>query len=190
MLPFVRFLAVYLRGLLLSRHRLSLENVALRQQLAVLKRKQPRPRLHRIDRLFWVALRQLWSEWSSVLFSVQPETVVSWHRTGFRLFWRWRSQGRKPGMPPISGEARQLIRRLKADNPSWGAPRIPGELWQLGFDASEPTVTRYLRRLKHPGQTEKAKRWLTFLNNHREVMPRWISSPCPHGTFACSTASL
>jgi putative transposase len=170
MLPFVRFLAVYLRGLVLSRHRLSLENVALRQPLTVLKRQQPRPRLHRMDRLFWVTLRQLWSEWSSTLFLVQPETVVSWHRAGFRLFWRWRSQGRQPGRPPISGEVRQLIRRLKAENPSWGAPRLHGELRQLGFDIAEPTVSRYLRTIKRPGDAQKAKRWRAFLHNHREVI--------------------
>jgi transposase InsO family protein len=170
MLRFVIVLLAYLRGFVLSRHRLGLENVALRQQLTVWKRQRPRPRLHRLDRLFWVALRQLWPGWSSVLLVVQPETVVSWHRAGFRLFWRWRSRWRKPGRPPIRGELRQLIRRLKADNPSWGAPRIHGELQQLGFDVSEPTVSRYLRRLKRRGDPDAAKRWLTFLHNHREVI--------------------
>jgi putative transposase len=140
MLSFVIVLMTYFRSFLLSRHRLGLENVALRQQLVVWKRKRPRPRLRRFDRLFWVALRQLWPGWSHTLLLVKPETVVSWHRAGFRLFWRFRSRLRKPGRPPICGELRQLIRCLKADNPSWGAPRIHGELLQLGFDISEPTV--------------------------------------------------
>ncbi len=100
MLRLVIVLLAYGRGFVLSRYRLGLENVALRQQLAVLKRRRPRPRLHRLDRLFWVALRQLWPDWSSVLLVVQPETVVSWHRAGFRLFWCWRSRRRQLGRPP------------------------------------------------------------------------------------------
>jgi hypothetical protein len=101
---------------------------------------------------------------------VQPETVISWHRAGFRLFWRWRSRSRGPGRPTITFEIRQLIRRMKADNPSWGAPRIHGELLMLGLDISEPTVSRYLKRLRPHGDAEKAQRWLAFLKNHREVI--------------------
>ena len=82
----------YLRSLFLPRHKLVLEAVALRQQLAVFKRKQPRPKLDGLDRLFWIALRRLWEGWSEALIIVKPETVVSWHRAGFRRFWRWRSQ--------------------------------------------------------------------------------------------------
>src|SRR5216684_1499955 len=78
----------YVRALLVPRHKLALEAAALRQQLAVLKRKQPRPKLHRLDRLFWIALRHLWSGWAEALIIVKPETVLSWHRAGFRLFWR------------------------------------------------------------------------------------------------------
>ena len=168
--PLLIAVFAYLRAFLLPRHRLALETVALRQQLAVFKRKQPRPKLQRRDRIFWVALRYLWSGWADALIVVKPETVVSWHRAGFRLFWRFRSRSRKPGRPPIGGELRQLIQRLKADNPSWGAPRIHGELLQLGFEISEPTISRYLRRLRHPGQADKAKRWRAFLHNHREVI--------------------
>jgi hypothetical protein len=107
--------------------------------------------------------------WSEALILVKPETVVAWHRAGFRLFWRFRSRFRRPGRPKISGEIRHLIRRMKADNPSWGAPRIHGELLQLGFEISEPTVSRYLRQMKRRGDAGKAKHWLTFLQNHREV---------------------
>src|SRR6266566_450159 len=114
----------YVRALFVSRHKLALEAAALRQQLAVFKRKQSRPKLRRLDRLFWIALRSVWPCWTEALIMVKPETVVSWHRAGFRLFWRWRSRSRHPGRPKISGEIRQLIRRMKVDNPSWGAPRI------------------------------------------------------------------
>src|SRR6516165_2208435 len=101
-----------LRTLYVPRHKLALEAVALRQQLAVLKRKQTHPRLHHLDRFFWTALRRVYSGWAEALIIVKPETVVSWHRAGFRLFWRWRSRQRRPGRPRISGEIRELIRRI------------------------------------------------------------------------------
>jgi putative transposase len=173
----------YVRALLVSRHKLALEAVALRQQLAVFKRKQSRPKLRRLDRLFWIALRWMWPGWTASLILVKPETVVSWHRAGFRLFWRWRSGSGNPGRPKISGEIRQLIRRMKADNPGWGAPRIHGELLQLGFDISEPTVARYLRRLKPHPDGGKAKRWAAFLNNHREVIAAFDFFTVPTLTF-------
>lgn len=168
MVPLMLAVIAYIRCFVVPRHRLALEAVALRQQLAVFKKKQPRPRPQHLDRLFWVALRRLWSGWTDALILVQPETVVSWHRAGFRLFWRWRS--RQAGRPMINKELRDLIRRIKADNPRWGAPRIHGELLQLGFEISEPTVSRYLQRLKRRRDDGKAKRWLAFLNNHREVI--------------------
>jgi transposase InsO family protein len=158
----------YIRALFVTRHRLALEAAALRQQLAVFKRKQPRPRLSRPDRLFWRTLRRVYAGWTDALIIVKPETVVSWHRAGFRLFWRWRS--RQPGRPRVTTEIRELIRRMKAENPGWGAPRIHGELLQLGFSISEPTVSRYLRRFRRRYDAGKAKRWLAFLNNHREVI--------------------
>jgi hypothetical protein len=144
----------YIRAFFLTRHRLALEAAALRQQLAVFKRKQPRPRLGRMDRLFWTMLRRVYSGWTDALIIVKPETVVSWHRAGFRLLWRWRS--RQFGRPKVTREIRDLIRRMKAENPGWGAPRIHGELLQLGFGVSEPTVSRYLRRICR--QTTRARR--------------------------------
>lgn len=168
MASLVLAIVAYIRCFFVPRHRLALEAAALRQQLAVFKRKQPRPKLSRADRLFWTALRRLYSGWADAVILVKPETVVSWHRAGFRLFWRWRSQ--QPGRPKVTQEIRELIRRMKAENPGWGAPRIHGELLQLGFEVSEPTVSRYLQRLKRRCDEGKAKRWLAFLNNHREVI--------------------
>jgi putative transposase len=160
----------YVRAFLIARHRLALEAVALRQQLAVYKRRQPRPKLNRFDRLFWVVIRQIWTNWSEALILVKPETVVSWHRAGYRLFWKWRCRRRRQGRPKVTEEIRGLIRRMKRENPTWGAPRIHGELLALGFEISEPTVSRYLRRLKSVPEESKASQWLAFLNNHREVI--------------------
>jgi hypothetical protein len=97
----------------------------------------------------------------------ETDTLVGWHRAGFRLNGRWRSRPRG-GRPKITGEIRALIKRLAQENPDWGTPKIHGELWQLGFVVSERTVARYLRRIRHRG--EPGKRWLVFLQNHREVI--------------------
>ena len=173
----------YIRAFFVPRHQLALEAAALRQQLAVFKRKQTRLRLHGLDRFFWTVLRRVYSGWTEALIIVQPETVVAWHRAGFRLFWRWRSRQRRPGRPRISGEIRQLIRRMKAENPTWGAPRIHGELLLLGFTIAQPTVSRYLRRLKRHPDEGKAKRWRAFLNNHREVIAAFDFFTVPSLTF-------
>jgi putative transposase len=145
----------------------SLEILALRQQVAVLKRRRPRPLLNRLDRLFWTTLREIWPRWTDVLVIVKPETVVGWHRAGFRWYWRWRSRPRG-GRPKVSEEIRALIRRMAAENSDWGAPRIHGELLKLGFEVSERTVARYLQRLRRRG--DPAKCWLAFLANHRELI--------------------
>ena len=166
MREFLSMLAV-VRVFFQSRGDTALEVLALRQQVAVLKRKRPRPVLNSRDRLFWTTLRNFWSRWSDVLVIVQPETVVGWHRAGFRLYWRWRSRPRG-GRPKITEEMRGLIRRLAEENPSWGAPKIHGEMLKLGFVVSERTVARYLRRIQRRG--DLGKRWLAFLQNHREVI--------------------
>ena len=170
MIALVVAVLAYCRVFFISRHRLALEVAALRQQLVVFKRKQPRPRLCGLDRAFWISLRRLWPGWANALIIVKPDTVVAWHRAGFRLFWRLRSRSKRLGRPSVSLEVRELIRRMKTENPSWGAPRIHGELLQLGFAISEPTVSRYLRRLKRLPDKAKVKRWLAFLQNHREVI--------------------
>ncbi|HMD95795.1 MAG TPA: IS3 family transposase [Terriglobia bacterium] len=122
---------------------LALENLALRQQLTVFKRKCPRARLRRADRFFWVWLSRCWKDWQRALIIVRPETVVAWHRTGFRLFWTCISW-RKGGRPEVSPAIRALILKMAAANPLWGAPRIHGELLRLGMEVSERTVSRLM----------------------------------------------
>jgi hypothetical protein len=132
------------------------------------------------DRLFWVVLRQLWSRWAEALIIVNPDTVVGWHRAGFRLYWRWRSRPRG-GRPRITEEIRALIRHLAQENPDWGAPKIHGELQKLGFAMSERTVARYLRRILRRG--DPGKRWLAFLRNHREAIVALDFFTVPTATF-------
>jgi transposase InsO family protein len=152
---------VFLRGILASRLSLATENLALRQQLAVLHRRTPSPRLRWHDRFFWLGLSRIWSGWRSALVLVTPATVVRWHRQGFRLYWRWKSRG-QPGRPTIPRDVIALIRRMARENPTWGAPRIRAELHLLGHDLAESTVAKYLPKgRKPPSQT-----WKTFLQNH------------------------
>jgi len=126
-----------------ERRSLLLENLALRQQLVALKRRHSRPSINPFDKLFWVIARRVWSAWKHSLIIVTPETVVRWHRTGFRMYWRLISRVRRQvGRRPISKEVRELIFRMVVENPSWGAPRIHGELRMLGFELSERTISR------------------------------------------------
>ena len=174
--PFL-FLSSFFR----SRCNLGLEIVALRQQLGVLNRKHPRPRLRIADRLFWVLLYRLWPGWKNALIIVKPETIVAWHRAGFRLFWRFRSRSKNCGRPKITAEIRSAIKQMMEENATWGAPRIHGELLKLGFDVSERTVSRYLRRLSPSDQARKL--WATFLRNHREVIAAMDFFTVPTITF-------
>src|ERR687892_629549 len=141
---------------------LALENVALRQQLAVYKRSVPRPRLRRTDRLFWIALVRMWSGWRRSLLIVTPDTVLRWQRRRFREYWTRLSGRPNRGRPPVNAEIKTLIAHMAAANPLWGAPRIHGELLKLGLDVAECTVSRLLpNRRTPPSQT-----WRTFLSNH------------------------
>jgi transposase InsO family protein len=159
-----------------------MENLVLRQQLAVFKRRQPRPRLHFIDKLFWVTVRRVWSAWKLSLVIVTPETVVQWHRAGFQLYWRFISRfSGRIGRKRISKEIQDLIFRMVAENPTWGAPRIHGELLMLGFNVSERTISRWM--CKAPRNPEPAKRWLTFLRNHREAIAAMDFFTVPTITF-------
>ena len=162
-----------------SQKALALVNLALRQQLAILKRTMKRPRLTKADRLFWVLLPRIWRDWAQVLVVVKPETVISWHRKGFKLFWRWKSRWRYRGRPRVTREIRDLIRRMSRENPTWGAPRIHGELLKLGIDVSPATVSKYMsRHRKPPCQT-----WKTFLRNHVKDMASIDFFTVPTATF-------
>ena len=131
-----------------ARRELALENVALRQQLAVLRRSVKRPRLSNVDRGFWVLLRRIWTDWEGVLVIVKPETVVRWHRCGFRRYWAWKSRRRRPGRPGVAPEIRELIRNMSRANPFWGAPRVHGELAKLGISISQ--AARLVKILERP----------------------------------------
>ena len=150
-------------GLISAGHRaIVLENLALRQQLAVLTRTKKRPQLRSTDRLFWVLLAKGWRDWRSALIIVQPDTVVRWHRQWLRRHWTRLSQRRSPGRPSTSSAISALVSTMTIANPLWGAPRIHGELAKLGITVSERTVSRLLRRPgRPPSQT-----WRTFLTNH------------------------
>jgi len=154
----------FLQSAVRSRCDVALENLVLRQQLAVLSRQQRRPRLQPADRLFWSWLARMWSGWRSTVVLVQPETVIRWQRTAWRRYWSWRSRrSRGPGRPPVSREVKDLIRRLAHENRRWGSVRIVGELRKLGYEVSAQTVRRYRpdARGRPPSQS-----WQTFLRNH------------------------
>ena len=151
-----------IRSRFTRRARLEAENLLLRQQLAVLRRKSPkRVRLLNIHRLPMVWLYRLYPSLLDAIIIVQPETVIRWHRRGFRAYWRWKSR-QVGGRPRIDSEMRALIRRMSRENPLWGAPRIHGELLMLGIEVAESTVGRYMVRRRRP----PSQGWKTFLRNH------------------------
>src|SRR5262249_49091552 len=155
-------LLAMLRGAVRSRVALHLEVLALRHQLQVLQRSRPRRlRLAKADRWLWAWLLGVWTEWRTALVIVKPETVVAWHRQGFRLFWTWKRR-RRTGRPSVAADVRALIRAMAHENPLWGAPRIHGELLKLGVQVSQATVATYMaRRTSPPTQS-----WRSFLANH------------------------
>jgi hypothetical protein len=145
-----------------SKCQLEVENVALRHQVMVLRRQaRGRMRLTNLDRLFLVQLYRWFPSILKVLAIVQPETVIRWHRAGFRSYWRWKSRARG-GRPAIEADLRALIRQMRIDNPLWGAPRIHGELLKLGFEVAQSTVAKYMVRRRGP----PSQGWRTFLRNH------------------------
>ena len=146
-----------------TRAALQLEVVALRHQISVLRRSQRgRVRLQKTDRIFWTWLLRLWPDWRSALVIVKPETVIAWHRQGFRLFWTWKSRHRQPGRPERARDTRELIRSMSLANPLWGAPRSHGELLKLGIDVSQATAAKYMVRTRKP----PSQSWRAFLSNH------------------------
>ena len=151
MLIFLGTLLATLSSMVRPRAALALENLALRHQVGVLQRSvRKRPKLTTGDRLFWVCLSRLWCDWRSALVIVKPETVVAWHRAGSRLSWTWKVRRGQPGRPVVSREFRELIRKMCRENPTWGAPRIHGELLKLGIDIGESSVSKYMVRGRKP----------------------------------------
>jgi putative transposase len=163
MLELLALLLAVLRAALRDRAGLVAENLVLRHQLAVVTRPtRKRPRLRARDKALWVLIRRLWRDRRGSLVLVRPETVIGWHRRGWRLFWRWRSRGRG-GRPKLDAEARELIATMARENPAWGSERIRGELLKLGIAVSKRSIQRYRGRgpARPPSQT-----WRTFLANH------------------------
>ena len=152
---------VGLRLLGRERQDLVLENIVLRQQLAVHERRGHRAKLKPADRRFWSVTARRWVRWRSHVRIVQPATVVGWHRSAWRRYWRWKSRSRVLGRPRIDAETRLLIARLVAENSTWGVRRIADELKTLGMSVSSFTVHRYLRRTRPPSPS-----WRTFLRLH------------------------
>src|SRR6478735_6596256 len=155
-----------LLGLVRSRRSLEAENLALRHQLNVLHRRAPkRPALRDFDRLLFVRLYRIAPRILDTFTIVKPETVLRWHRAGFRSFWRWKSR-RRPGRPSITPEIRRLIRQISLANPLWGAPRIHGELLKLGIDVGQTSVSKYMAPRRRP----PSQGWRTFLRNDRRCI--------------------
>ena len=159
---FLQTAVTTLLSLLKTRQQLLLENLALRQQLAVLNRSGKRPQLRPSDRIFWMVLSRIWRHWTETLLIVQPETVVRWHRQGFRWYWTWKSRVQRLGRPSLDPTVRELIRNMSRANPLWGAPRIHGELLKLDIHVSQATVSKYMIRTRKP----PSQSWRTFLSNH------------------------
>jgi hypothetical protein len=165
-----------------SRVALEAEIVTLRHQLNVLHRKAPKRLVFsNFDRFVFSSLYRFAPSILNALVIVKPETVIRWHRAGFRLFWRWKSRSRV-GRPKVPLEIRQLIRDMSLANPRWGAPRIHGELLTLGIDVGQTSVAKYMARYRRP----PSQGWKTFLRNHAEgiaSMNLFVQSP-----FGCFMA--
>ncbi len=156
---------------------LVLENLALRHQIAVLSRNAKKPRFSNPDRMLWIFLRTIWSRWKGALVILQPQTVVGWHRAGFRLFWRWKSKNE--GRPPIDHELIGLIRRMWEANPTWGSPRIRAELAKLGLTVSDSTVRKYRPCFRRP----PSQTWSSFLHSHAKGIVAIDFLTVPTATF-------
>ena len=152
----------FLRLIFRSKKSIVLENLALRQQLAVQQRNIKRAKIKNTDRIFWVWLSRIWNNWKSSLIIIKPATVIRWHKKGFKLYWKWKS--RRIGRPNTNWELIKLIRKLQKENQTWSAQRIQGELEKFGFSVCDNTVAKYMRKPKT--DSVKTQRWLTFLRNH------------------------
>jgi putative transposase len=176
-----------LRAVVLDRQRLILENLALRQQVAVLRRGIKRPKLEDRDRLFWIGLMRKLDTWREALLIVQPETVIKWHRQGWKHSWRRKSKPKRVGRPAIGWVLVHLIKGLSRENPLWGAPRIAAELALLGHEVAEATVAKYMVKHRPP---DRAQSWRTFLADHMDATIARDSFTVPTVTFRNLFASV
>ncbi len=183
----LRLILIVFRAAFGDRAELALDNLALRQQLAVLRRSVKRPTIAPRGRASWIAMSHSWSAWKSALIIVRPETVVRWHRTGFPRVWRWRSRATPSGRPRVDREIIALIRRMASENTGWGAPRIQAELRLLGHDVAESTVATYLPngQRRPPNQSRR-----TFLRNPIAVTAACHFFVVPTATFRLLLALL
>ena len=166
MLAILHALGMLVADLFKSRRRLEAENLLLRHQLTIaLRRAPPRLRLLGSDRALLTWMTRLWPSLLDAVRVVQPETILRWHRAGFKMFWRWKSRHRA-GRPRIDRGLRDLIRRMSRENPLWGASRIHGELLMLGFEVAQSTVSKYMVR----SGTPPSQNWKTFLRNHAQAV--------------------
>jgi transposase InsO family protein len=166
MLAILHSLGIFVADLFKSRCRLEAENLFLRQQLNIaLRQAPPRLRLRGSDRALLVWMTRLWPSLLGAAQVVQPETILRWHRAGFKAFWRWKSR-KRAGRPKIDRGLRDLIQRMSKENPQWGASRIHGELLMLGFEVAQSTVSKYMVR----GGTPPSQNWKTFLRNHAQAI--------------------
>ena len=162
MVALLYFLLALLASPFRSKFRLEAENAALRHQLALLRRKvRGRVQFINDDRWFFVQLYRWFPSVLSAITIIRPETLVRWHRAGFRRYWRWKSRS-LGGRPQINGDLRALIRWMSIENPLWGAPRIHGELLKLGFEVAQSSVAKYMVKRRGP----PSQGWCTFLRNH------------------------
>jgi hypothetical protein len=165
MLAVLHSLGMFIVDLFKSRRRLEAENLFLRHQLSIaLRHAPPRLRLHGSDRALLVWMTRLWPSLLGATQVVQPETILRWHRAGFKAFWRWKSR-KRAGRPKIDRGLRDLIRRISKENPNWGASRIHGELLMLGFEVAQSTVSKYMVQGGSPSQS-----WKTFFRNHAQAI--------------------
>ena len=179
MIQMLKLILRQIAGTLRSRAELHAENLALRHQVEILKRRaRKRVRLTNRDRFLFTWLFRLWPNLAAAIIIVRPKTLVRWHRQGFRSYWRWKSRPRG-GRPKVPKELRDLIRQMSAQNPLWGAPRIHGELLKLGFDVSQATVSKYM--VRRPTGPEQG--WRTFLRNHMRCTAAVDSLVVPTVTF-------
>ena len=181
MLDIVKLLLAFVRDCFRSPEQLKAEILVLRHQLSVLQRKNPgRPQLSGTDRALFVWLYRMFPAIANAITIIRPETVIRWHRAGFRAWWRWKSRNRG-GRPKVDQELRDLIRRMSEENPLWGAPRIHGELLKLGFDVAQSTVSKYMLRGRRP----PSQGWKTFLRNHADGIAAIDFLVVPTLTFEC-----